>query len=50
LLNPRTVGEITPSSKYLTNKMIDQLDLKKAKYIVDYGGGTGDFIDELIKR
>ncbi|WP_227939967.1 class I SAM-dependent methyltransferase [Alkalihalobacillus deserti] len=48
LLNPRTVGAITPSSKYLTNLMIDQFDLIKAKYIVEYGPGTGAFTDKII--
>ncbi len=50
LLNPRTVGAITPSSKYLANMMIERLDLKKAKYIVEYGSGTGVFTDKLIKK
>lgn len=50
LLNPRTVGAIAPSSKYLANMMINQFDLKNANVIVEYGPGTGAFTNEIIKK
>lgn len=47
---PRTVGAILPSSKYVAKKMIDQIDFSDAKYIVEYGPGTGVFTEKLLKN
>lgn len=47
---PRAIGAIFPSSKYVANKMIDQIDFANAKYIVEYGPGTGVFTDKLLKN
>lgn len=41
IVNPKTVGAILPSSRYLCNKMIKEINFKDAKYIVEYGPGTG---------
>ncbi len=48
ITKPRTVGAILPSSKHLAEKMIDTIDFNHAKYIVEYGPGTGVFTDKLI--
>ncbi|MGE7759742.1 hypothetical protein [Peribacillus sp. NPDC097895] len=37
IVNPKTVGAILPSSRYLSNKMIKEINFKDAKYIVEYG-------------
>jgi len=50
IIRPRTVGAIMPSSKHLAEKMIDTIDFENAKYIVEYGPGTGVFTDKLINR
>jgi len=50
LKNPRSVGAVCPSSKYLAAKMIAGINFGNAKCIVEYGPGTGVFTDELIKR
>ena len=50
LLNPRSVGAILPSSTKLSEKMLQSINFNKAKYIVEYGPGTGVFTDELIKQ
>lgn len=50
ILNPRTVGAILPSSTKLSEKMVQSINFNKAKYIVEYGPGTGVFTDELIKQ
>ena len=47
---PRTVGAILPSSRYLANKMIEDIDFKKAKYIIEYGPGTGVFTEKLLQN
>ncbi|KJJ41066.1 SAM-dependent methyltransferase [Bacillus subtilis] len=48
--NPRTVGAILPSSRFLGDKMMEGIDFKKAKYIVEYGPGTGVFTEKLIEK
>lgn len=50
ITKPRTVGAILPSSKYLANRMIENIDFKTARYIVEYGPGTGVFSEKIIKR
>ena len=50
ITKPRTVGAILPSSKYLARKMAAPVDFDKARYIVEYGPGTGVFTDELLDR
>jgi phospholipid N-methyltransferase len=44
------VGAITPSSQYLAKLMVKQIDFKHAKYIVEYGPGTGVFTKHILKR
>lgn len=46
----RTVGAISPSSKFLGKKMISTIDFTKAKIIVEYGPGTGIFTKEILKK
>lgn len=50
ITKPRTVGAILPSSKYLANKMIENIDFKSASYIVEYGSGTDIFTEKIMKR
>lgn len=50
IANPRNVGAIIPSSRFLGNKMTQEIDFEKAKYIVEYGPGTGVFTEILIKK
>ncbi|MGL4847630.1 MAG: class I SAM-dependent methyltransferase [Clostridium sp.] len=48
--NPRSVGAIAPSSKYLAEKMISDINFKEAKCIIEYGPGTGIFTEKLLSR
>ncbi|MCM2677483.1 class I SAM-dependent methyltransferase [Alkalicoccobacillus plakortidis] len=50
ITNPRTVGAVLPSSKYLSYKMLDQVNFKTANCIIEYGSGTGAFTKEILKR
>ena len=50
IAKPRSVGAILPSSKYLANRMIENIDFKCARYIVEYGSGTGVFTEKIIRR
>lgn len=48
--SPRTVGAVAPSSEKLAEKMVSDIDFENAKYIVEYGPGTGVFTDKLVER
>ncbi|KOS68649.1 SAM-dependent methyltransferase [Lysinibacillus contaminans] len=50
IMNPKTVGAILPSSSFLGDRMIEKIDFKDEKYIVEYGPGTGVFTEKLIKK
>jgi phospholipid N-methyltransferase len=50
LKNPRRIGAIAPSGKFLARKMIDSIRFDKATCIVEFGPGTGAFTKEIIKR
>ena len=47
--NPKEIGSITPSSKYLKRGMLGNINFKKAKYIAEYGAGTGAITNALLK-
>ncbi|WML29336.1 rRNA adenine N-6-methyltransferase family protein [Neobacillus sp. OS1-32] len=49
LFCPRKIGAVLPSSDYLAEKMIETVEFQSAKYIVEYGAGTGVFTDKIIK-
>jgi phosphatidylethanolamine/phosphatidyl-N-methylethanolamine N-methyltransferase len=46
----KTVGAMAPSSRYLTEKMLKNIDFKSAKVLVELGPGTGVFTHEIIAR
>lgn len=48
--NPRTIGAIAPSSKYLSSEMIKNIDFRNINLIVEYGAGTGSFSEKIIER
>ncbi len=48
--NPRSVGAVLPSSSYLADKMVRSIDFNNAKYILEYGPGTGVFTEKLLQH
>ncbi|WP_297438051.1 class I SAM-dependent methyltransferase [uncultured Clostridium sp.] len=48
--NPRKVGAVAPSSRYLASKMLGEIDFENARCIVEYGPGTGAFTEQLLAR
>lgn len=50
VVNPKSVGAIFPSSSFLGEKMMESINFKKAKCIVEYGPGTGVFTKKLLER
>ncbi|AOY77745.1 class I SAM-dependent methyltransferase [Clostridium formicaceticum] len=47
---PNIVGSVIPSSKYLCNSMLKNIDFKDCNCIVEYGAGTGIFTKEICRR
>lgn len=50
IVHPKEVGALLPSSAYLGNKMIEGVNFSRAKYIVEYGPGTGVFTDKILRK
>jgi phospholipid N-methyltransferase len=48
--DPRKVGAIVSSSKYLAYEMINSIDFEKTECIVEYGPGTGAFTEKILLR
>lgn len=46
----KTVGSITPSSRFLIKKMLDPVDFSVAKHILELGPGNGCITEEILKR
>lgn len=46
----RTIGSVTPSSRFLVNAMLDHVDFARARHIVEYGPGTGVFTTAIMQR
>lgn len=46
----KMVGAMSPSSKYLANKMLNPIDFKKARVIVELGPGTGVFTKRMLAQ
>lgn len=50
LRNPRELGSITPSSRFLTRAIVEEIDFGSRRRIVELGPGTGVFTRELLAR
>ena len=46
----KMVGAMAPSSRYLAQKMMQNIDFNATKVIVELGPGTGVFTDKIIER
>jgi phospholipid N-methyltransferase len=46
----RTIGSVTPSSRYLVGAMLDKIDFGRVRRLVEYGPGTGVFTGEILRR
>lgn len=46
----KMVGAVSPSTRFLCEKMLADIDFKSSKLILELGPGTGIFTDEIIKR
>jgi phospholipid N-methyltransferase len=50
LKHPRMLGSVIPSSRFLINGLLRQIDWSRARVIVEYGPGVGTITTEVLKR
>ncbi len=50
LRHPNMVGWVLPSSRFLVNEVLKQIDWKRARVIVEYGPGVGAFTTKVLER
>jgi phospholipid N-methyltransferase len=48
--HPKMLGSIIPSSRFLINRLLGQIDWDRARVIVEYGPGVGTFTREILDR
>ena len=48
--SPAMLGSVVPSSSFLVNDMMSQVDWNRARVLVEYGPGVGTFTREILKR
>jgi phospholipid N-methyltransferase len=48
--HPRMLGSLIPSSRFLVNRLLDQIDWARANTIVEYGPGVGTFTGPILRR
>ena len=50
LRNPREVGSVIPSSRFLTRRVLDLGRVERARTIIELGPGTGVLTGEVLRR
>lgn len=50
LSRPMETGSLVPSSRYLTERMLQSVDWQRARVIVELGPGTGCFTAQILAR
>src|SRR3979411_451972 len=50
LKHPSMLGSVIPSSPFLVNNLMNQVDWKRARVLVEYGPGVGTITREILKR
>ena len=46
----KVTGSVVPSSRFLTKKMLETVDFKSARCIIELGPGTGVFTREILDQ
>ena len=46
----KSIGAMSPSSKYLAAKMLERVDFTKSNFIIELGPGTGIFTEKIISN
>lgn len=48
--NPRMLGSVIPSSRYLVSHVLRDIDWSATRVVVEYGPGVGTITGEILKR
>lgn len=48
--HPMMLGSVVPSSRFLINEVLGRVDWSRAKVVVEYGPGVGNFTAEILRR
>jgi len=48
--SPTMLGSLIPSSRFLVNDLLNQIQWQKARVIVEYGPGIGTITQEILRR
>jgi phospholipid N-methyltransferase len=48
--HPRMLGSLIPSSRFLVNHVLSEVDWKRARVFLEYGPGVGTFTREILRR
>lgn len=46
----KMVGAMAPSSRFLAEKMLENIDFQSAHVLIELGPGTGVFTDKILKK
>lgn len=50
LKHPVLLGSVVPSSRFLVDRLLRQVDWTSARVVVEYGPGVGTFTAEILRR
>lgn len=48
--HPKMLGSLIPSSRFLVNKVLSEVDWTRARVLMEYGPGVGTFTTEILRR
>jgi phospholipid N-methyltransferase len=48
--HPKMLGSLIPSSRFLVNKLLGEVDWSRARVLLEYGPGVGTFTTEILRR
>ena len=50
LKHPKMLGSLIPSSRFLVNHLLAEVDWARARVFLEYGPGVGTFTTEILRR
>jgi phospholipid N-methyltransferase len=48
--HPKMLGSLIPSSRFLVNHLLAEVDWNRARVLLEYGPGVGTFTTEILRR
>jgi phospholipid N-methyltransferase len=50
LQHPKMLGSLIPSSRFLVDRLLNKVDWKRARTVVEYGPGVGTITERILER